>query len=200
MLLPFYLQLLSKVNKFKNVAEVVENGYEGAEILVVHFEDPYLNNKYKGAQLQEYIVNPSVEEFKQYQEVVNGLIKYVTLSTEEDEDFALTKFLYDNDIVVSIGYSGATYEQAIMAFANGARCQTHVYNGMSPFNHRQNGLVGAAFRIKEIYGEIICDACHSTPSELNNFFMLKGANHCIMGTDCLMAKGFEAGTRFDFGG
>ena len=46
--------------------------------------------------------------------------------------------------MVSIGHSGATYEQAVMAYANGARSMTHVYNGMSPFNHRANGLVGAA--------------------------------------------------------
>ena len=47
-------------------------------------------------------------------------------------------------MVVSIGHSAATYEQAVMAYANGARSMTHVYNGMSPFAHRANGLVGAA--------------------------------------------------------
>ena len=86
-------------------------------------------------------------------------------------------------MVVSIGHSGATYEQAVMAYANGARSMTHVYNGMSPFNHRANGLVGAAYRIRTMYGEIICDGCHSTPAALNNYFMSKGPDYAIMVSD-----------------
>ena len=183
-----------------NVASVVEKGYEGAEILGIHFEGPYLNLKYKGAQPPEHIKKPSIEEFKEYQKAAKGLIKYITLATELDEDFEFTKFLVDNKIVVSIGHSAATYEEAIFAFANGATCQTHVYNGMSPFNHRENGLVGAAFRVKEMFGEIICDGNHSTLAALHNFFMAKGPHYGIMVTDCLMAKGFKPGTKFSFGG
>lgn len=76
-----------------------------------------------------------------------------------------------------------------MAYANGARSMTHVYNGMTPFNHRANGLVGAAYRIRTMYGEIICDGCHSTPAALNNYFMSKGPDYSIMISDALMAKG-----------
>lgn len=184
----------------KNVANVVEKGYEGAEIIGIHFEGPYLSKKYKGAQPEEYIIKPSVEEFKEYQKAANGLIKYVTLATENDENFELTKYLFENNVVVSIGHSDATYEEGIMAFANGARCQTHVYNGMTPFNHRQNGLVGLAYRVNNMYGEIICDGNHSTPVALYNYFMAKGKHNCIMVSDCLMCKGYEAGTKFEFGG
>ena len=53
------------------------------------------------------------------------------------------------------------YKRQVRAFAYGARSMTHVYNGMTPFNHRANGLVGAAYRIKSMYGEIICDGNHS---------------------------------------
>ena len=59
--------------------------------------------------------------------------------TETDEDFALTHYLSQHGVTVSIGHSAATYEQAVMAYANGARSMTHVYNGMSPFNHRETG-------------------------------------------------------------
>ena len=103
-------------------------------------------------------------------------------------------------MVVSIGHSGATYEQAVMAYANGARSMTHVYNGMSPFNHRANGLVGAAYRIRTMYGEIICDGCHSTPAALNNYFMSKGPDYAIMVSDALMAKGTPIGSEYIFGG
>ena len=183
-----------------NVAKVMEDGYEGAEILGVHFEGPYLDMKYKGAQPEEHIVKPTIEQFERYQAAAKGNIRYVTMATETDEDFKLTRYLADQGIVVSIGHSAATYEQACMAFANGAQCLTHVYNGMTPFNHRANGLVGAAFRLRTMYGEVICDGNHSTTAALNMFFMSKGPNHSIMVSDALMAKGTPIGSRHIFGG
>lgn len=187
-------------NALANVAKVVEEGYEGAEILGIHFEGPYLDMEYKGAQPKEFIAKPTIKEFQNYQRAAKGLIKYVTLATELDEDFELTKYLVSNKIVVSIGHSAATYEEAVLAFANGARSQTHVYNGMTPFNHRKNGLVGFAYRVKGAYGEVICDGNHSSVNALYNFFMAKGPDYGVMITDALMAKGFEAGSKFIFGG
>ena len=51
-------------NAVANVAKVVEEGYEGAEVLGIHFEGPYLDMVYKGAQPEQYIVKPTVEQFK----------------------------------------------------------------------------------------------------------------------------------------
>ncbi len=183
-----------------NVAKVMEDGYEGAEILGIHFEGPYLDMVYKGAQPEQYIVKPMIEQFKHYQEAAKGNIRYITMATETDDDFALTRYLTENGVVVSIGHSAATYEQAVMAYAHGARSMTHVYNGMTPFKHRENGLVGAAYRIRTMYGEIICDGNHSTPAALNNYFMSKGPDYSIMVSDALMAKGSPAGSKYIFGG
>lgn len=183
-----------------NVAKVVEEGYEGAEILGIHFEGPYLNKAHKGAQPEEYCVKPNIEQFKRYQKAAHGLIKYITMAVENDEDYALTKYCSQNNVVVSIGHSNATYEQAVQAYAHGARSMTHVYNAMTPFTHRANGLVGGALRIRNMYGEIICDGNHSTLAALNNFFTSKGPDYSIMITDSLMCKGFPVGTKFDFGG
>lgn len=187
-------------NAVSNVAKVVEEGYEGAEILGIHFEGPYLNKAHKGAQPEEYCVKPDVEQFKRYQKAAHGLIKYITMAVENDEDFTLTKYCSQNNVVVSIGHSNATYEQAVQAYAHGARSMTHVYNAMTPFTHRANGLVGGALRIRNMYGEIICDGNHSTLAALNNFFTSKGPDYSIMITDSLMCKGFPVGTKFDFGG
>ncbi|MDD5983348.1 MAG: N-acetylglucosamine-6-phosphate deacetylase [Solobacterium sp.] len=187
-------------NAVKNVAKVVKDGYEGAEILGIHFEGPYLDMKYKGAQPEQYIVKPSVEQFKRYQEAANGLIKVITMATEQDDNFELTEYCAKNGVVVSIGHSAATYEQAVMAYAHGATSMTHVYNGMTPFNHRANGLVGAAYRLRTMYGEIICDGNHSTPAALNNYFMSKGPDYAIMISDALMAKGTPIGSHYIFGG
>lgn len=187
-------------NAVSNVAKVVEEGYEGAEILGIHFEGPYLNKAHKGAQPEEYCVKPNIEQFKRYQKAAHGLIKYITTAVENDEDYALTKYCSQNNVVVSIGHSNATYEQAVQAYAHGARSMTHVYNAMTPFTHRANGLVGGALRIRNMYGEIICDGNHSTLAALNNFFTSKGPDYSIMITDSLMCKGFPVGTKFDFGG
>lgn len=188
------------IKALANVAKVVEEGYEGAEILGIHFEGPYLDIDYKGAQPKEHIAKPIIKEFQNYQKEAKGLIKYVTLATEIDEDYQLTEYLFNNNIVVSIGHSAATYEEGLFAFAHGARSQTHVYNGMTPFNHRKNGQVGVALRVKGMYGEIICDGNHSTTAALYNFFNAKGPDYGIMITDALMAKGYKPGDKFIFGG
>ena len=121
----------------RNVAKVkkaFQPGKDGADILGIHFEGPYLDMTYKGAQPPEAIVPPSVEEFKAYQEAAEGLIKIITLAPEHDPDLALTRYASENGVIVSIGHSGATFEEALLAVANGAKSITHTYNGQSPFN------------------------------------------------------------------
>lgn len=183
-----------------NVASVVEEGYEGAEILGIHFEGPYLDMDYKGAQPPEAIAKATVGQFKEYQEAAHGLIKYITLAPEHDEDFALTKYCKETGVVVSMGHSSATYEQALMGIANGATSMTHVYNGMTPYHHRKPGLVGTAFRVRDIYGELICDGCHSHIAAVNNYFTAKGRDYVIMITDSLRAKHCPPGGNYQLGG
>ena len=133
-------------NALKNVAKVVEDGYEGAEILGVHFEGPYLDMKYKGAQPEQYIVKPTVEQFKKYQEAANGLIKYITMATETDDDFALTRYCAENGVVVSIGHSAATSKEAVQAFAH-VPIDVDEYNidMLSSSGHKLNGPKGIGF-------------------------------------------------------
>lgn len=184
----------------RNVAAVVKEGYEGAEILGVHFEGPYLDMEYKGAQPPEAIAAAAVEQFKMYQEAAEGLIKYITMAPEHDRNFALTRHCRETGVVASMGHSSATYEQAMLGIANGATSMTHVYNGMTPYHHRKPGLVGAAFRVRDIYGEIICDGCHSHLAALNNYFQAKGRDYGIMVSDSLRAKHCPPGGSYQLGG
>ena len=183
-----------------NVARVIEEGYEGAEILGIHFEGPYLDMDYKGAQPPEAIAVPSVEQFAGYQEAPKGWIKYITLAPEHDPDMALTRYCSQHGVVVSMGHSSATYEQALMGIANGATSMTHVYNGMTPYHHRKPGLVGTALRVRDIYGEIICDGCHSHLAALNNYFTAKGRDYAVMVSDSLRAKHCPPGGNYQLGG
>ena len=188
------------VAALKNVAKVVEEGYEGAEILGVHFEGPYLDMEYKGAQPPEAIAQATVEQFTMYQEAANGLIKYITLAPEHDHNYALTRYCKENGVVVSMGHSSATYEQALMGIANGATSMTHVYNGMTAYHHRNPGLVGTAFRVRNIYGEVIADGCHSHVAALNNYYQCKGSEYVIMISDSLRAKHCPPGGNYRLGG
>jgi N-acetylglucosamine-6-phosphate deacetylase len=183
----------------KNVAEFVKQDYEGAQILGIHFEGPYLNMDNKGAQPAEYIVVPDVEQFKRYQASAEGLIKVITMACENDPEHALTRYASQNDVVVSIGHSGATYQQAMMAIANGAMSMTHVYNGMNGLNHREPNLVGAAMRVHDVYGEIIADGVHVTWPAMNAYVISKGKNHAVMITDSLSVKGSAPGI-YELGG
>ena len=183
-----------------NVNAVASGSYDGARILGVHLEGPYLDSKYKGAQPPEAIVPPSVEEFRQYQAASGDRIRIITLAPEHDENFALTHYCVSQGIVVSMGHSDATYEQAQLAVANGARSITHTYNAMRPLKHRENGMVGIALRMHDLYSEIICDCNHSTPEALHIFFQAKDADKALMISDSLMCKGSAPGERFLFGG
>ncbi|MEG0528483.1 MAG: amidohydrolase family protein, partial [Longicatena sp.] len=111
-----------------------------------------------------------------------------------------TKYCAANGVVVSMGHSAATYEEASMGIANGAKSMTHIFNGMTAFHHRKPGLVGAAMRFRDTYGEVICDGNHSELAALNDLFMAKGRDYTIMITDALMVKGLPVGTKVLFGG
>ena len=181
------------------VNEVKKENPEGAKILGIHFEGPYLDVKYKGAQPEEYIVKANIEEFKEYQDACDNLIKIITLAPEHDDDFKLTRYCADHDVRVSIGHTDTDYETAMLALANGARGFTHTYNGMTGLSHRENGAVGAAFRAHDTFAECICDGNHSTLTALNIFFREK-KGYGVLITDALMCKGYKPGSVFDFGG
>ena len=160
--------------------------WPGAQILGVHMEGPFLSRDYAGAQAGNSIALPSIEQFQEYQKAAGGRIRCLTLAPEEDGDFALTRYCSESGVVVSMGHSAADYETALLATANGASSMTHVFNAMTGFHHRRPGLAGAALRIPNLYGEIICDGLHCHPSVLNVFFAAKGKNFGIMVTETVV--------------
>lgn len=135
-----------------------------------------------------------------YQMAAKGNIRYITLAPEHDKELALTRYCRKTGVVVSMGHSSASYEQAVLAVANGVTSMTHVYNGMTPFNHRAPGLVGTALRVRDIFGEIICDGHHSHLAALNNFFTAKGRDYGIMISDSLRPKHCPPGGNYQLGG
>lgn len=176
-----------------NVINVINKGYEGANILGINFEGPFLDVNHCGAQPVPCIIKPDLEMFDRFNKAANGLILIMTLAVEKDEDYKMTRALSEKGIIVSIGHSGATYEQALLGFANGARLMTHTFNAMTGLHHRNPGQVGASMRVRDQFAEIICDGIHTTPNVLNIYFKTKGENHVVMVSDSLCAKGCSEG-------
>jgi N-acetylglucosamine-6-phosphate deacetylase len=183
----------------RNVAKVAKEDVKGASIVGIHLEGPFLNQAYKGAQPSEYIIPASVELFDEFYTSSNQLIKIITMATELDHDFKLTKHCKDLGVVVSIGHSAATYDEACLATANGASSMTHVFNGMSGLHHRNYNLAGAAHRLHGVYAEIIGDGNHVVWPAIYTLMLAKGPYHSILITDSLSVKGSPQG-EYELGG
>lgn len=155
----------------------------GAKVLGAYLEGPFINPKYKGAQKADFIKNPSFHFIKGYENV----IKIITLAPEKDENFKFLKYIKENtDIVLSIGHSDATYEQAMAAIDNGISRATHIFNAMTPLNHRKPGIIGAIMNT-DISCELIADNIHVHKGAINVLTKIKGKDKIILITDSMRA-------------
>jgi len=175
-----------------NIANVMEMKPDGAQVLGAHFEGPFLDNDFRGAQAAKLIKRPDIEDFEEFQKAARGNIRYMTLAPEHDENFQLTHHASQNGIVVSIGHSGTSNEGALLAIANGAKSFTHSFNGMRGLHHREPGVVGTLMTTN-VFAEIIPDGHHVHPNVVNILFKAKNNTNLIMITDSMMAKGLGPG-------
>lgn len=183
----------------QRVAKVADGAYDGAEILGIHLEGPYLSHTFKGAQPPEHILPADVEQFKRYQAAANGHLRLVTLAPEQDRDHRLCRHCAATGVKVNMGHTNATYEQAMLAVANGVSGATHTFNAMSRMEHKAPGAVGATLHSGSVYGEIIPDGVHSHFAAVGIFFACKGSSHAVVVTDSLLIKGGDR-ERYLFGG
>ena len=174
---------LSAVNEYKKA-----NVEEGAEVLGVHLEGPFINVSKAGAQPHEYIIAPSVKEFDEFNKISGGNIKIVTLAPECDESGELIKHLAKIGVNASVGHTSATYEQVVKAHEDGAKQITHTYNAQSGFTHRAAGVVGAAFLSDGLACEIIADTIHVCVPALKLLIKNKPKGKVICITDAMRAK------------
>ena len=180
-------------------AAAIRNQNEGAQMLGIHFEGPFINKVYKGAQPEPFIVDADLELFKRYQAAAENNIKIITMAPEKDPNFEMTRYCAQNGVCVNMGHSDATFETALLASANGAKSMTHTFNAMSPLHHRKPGLVGAAMRLSNVYAEVIGDGNHVSWPAVNILARTKGKDHLVLVSDSLCAKGMPQG-EFELGG
>lgn len=151
----------NSIEKFLQGMEVVRLYWEqgGKGLLGLHLEGPYINPLKRGAHLLDCIKQPAMEEVKLLLERGKGVVKMVTLAPEQC-DRAIIDLLLRQDIIVSAGHSNATYQQAMEAFDRGIPAATHLFNAMSPLQHREPGMVGAVFNHPAVRSSIVCDGIH----------------------------------------
>lgn len=176
----------------------IKNSYKsklkGAELLGVHLEGPFLSKKYKGAHLEEYIINPNINLLEEFNNICGNLIKIVTYAPELDSDFSFLKYLKSKNIIASAGHSDATFEVIDNAIKYGLTSITHTYNAQSKLHHREIGVVGSALLLDDLYTEIICDLIHISVPAIKLLIKNKPKDKIILITDSIKAKGINSNT------
>lgn len=168
----------------KTIADVI--GHEqGARILGIHLEGPFLSHAKKGAQPTKGIIPIDIAYLTDLWHASNGTIKSITVAPELDNLEQLAAFCADNGIVMQAGHTNATYEQMQKAFDLGILHATHFYNGMSGLHHRTPGVVGAILDNDAASCEIIADGHHVHPAALRIVRRCKPEDKIIFVTDSL---------------
>ena len=174
---------LSTVKEYKDL-----NKAEGAEVLGVHLEGPFISKSHIGAQPLEYVAEPLVDIFKRYQEVSGNTIKLVSLAPEVEGAEELIKYLKSQNIVASVGHSAAGYDEVEKAVKAGISNVTHTYNAQKAYHHRDIGTVGAALLIDDLNCEIICDTIHVSVPAIKMVIKNKPHTKVTLITDAMRAK------------
>ena len=171
---------LSVIKKLK------EEGSEGAHVLGAHLEGPFVSPKALGAQNPKYLLSPSISAYKDIVKDYEDAIISITLAPEVDGAKELIKYVSGIGVICSLSHTNATYEEAIEAIKCGASHSTHLYNTMTPLNHRNPGVVGAVFD-SNITTETISDGIHVSYPALRIAYKQKGTDNVLLISDAIMA-------------
>lgn len=171
---------------------------EGAKVVGINMEGPFLDPAKKGAHVEKWIAAPDVAFVRELNQDVDGLVRLVTLAPNMDGAEEFIKEMHE-EVCISLGHTAADYDCASRAMKLGAHHVTHLYNAMQPFGHRAPGLIGAAMDDPECMVEMICDGYHIHPSAIRAAFRMFGPERVILISDSMRAAGMENGT-YELGG
>lgn len=171
---------------------------DGARVVGVNMEGPFICAAKKGAQREDAIVAPDFELFKHYFELSGGNVKLIDIAPEEPGGYEFAEKAKEL-CAVSIAHTNANYDEAKKAFDSGVTHATHLFNAMSGIVHRQPGVVGAVFDDERVNAELICDGFHLHPAVLRTAFKVLGDRALVI-SDSMRANGMPEGEPFDLGG
>jgi N-acetylglucosamine-6-phosphate deacetylase len=183
-----------------------------SRVLPAHLESNFINPGFAGAQPASCLRPPRAALAGAREAEFSGAdilsaieraapdVGIVTIAPELDGGLDLIAWLVERGYRVSLGHSGASYEQAMSAIAAGARHAAHLFNRMTPLHHREPGLAGAVLQSDEVAAEIICDSVHVHPALVRAALAAKHPSRVIAITDGTALSGLPAGSRAALGG
>ena len=181
----------------EGIAKYISGQYQTsdtrAEILGIHFEGPFLSKERRGVHPAEWLQLPSAELLQRFLQAAAGNARILTIAPELSGATPCIDAARSLGMVVSIGHTDATYEQARAAVAHGAHHATHVYNAMRPFTHRDPGVIGAVLTTPEVTAELIADGIHVDEIAMKVLLQAKGAQGVVLISDGTSATGMPDG-------
>jgi N-acetylglucosamine-6-phosphate deacetylase len=181
-----------------------------ARVLPAHLESNFINPEYKGAQPLACLRKPAENSRSDgdftgaeiLREIENARpdVGILTIAPEVEGAIDLIRQLTAHGHHVSLGHSGASYEQALEGIAAGARQATHLFNRMTPINHRVPGLASAVLESDDVAAEIVCDGVHVHPALIRIALAAKTPAKVMAITDGTGGSGLPAGSRAILGG
>ena len=178
------------------LANVMQQYMPGAEPVGIHLEGPFINPSKRGAQELK-----SIREFDSVfvRELIaagNGMIRRVTFAPELPGADKLVELLLQSNIQPSMGHSIANEEETLRAIDAGARCCTHLFNGMPPLEQRQISITSVALTDDRVTTELIIDGRHLHPRMVELACRCKPGTKLVAVSDAIMASGMPDGKYF----
>lgn len=167
-------------------------GYRGAVPLGLHLEGPMISPEYRGTHPAEALRLPTLPLIDGWDPA--GHVRMVTIAPELEGAPAVIAELVRRGVVVSLGHSGAGYEQASEAIGMGAGFGTHLFNAMTGLHHRDPGLAGALLDSSQTAVGLIVDGIHLHPAAVRVAWRAKGPQGVALVTDAMAAMGVGWGT------
>ena len=146
-----------------------------SQIIGIHLEGPFINPEKRGIHPKEFIISPSVERYKLFEDKI---IKIITIAPELDTDNRLTEYLKSKGVKINVGHS-------ISREIKDSDCITHIFNAMPSIHHRNKSLALTGLLDKEIYTEVIGDCNHLSIEMLKLIFKVKDKKKIILISDAL---------------
>jgi N-acetylglucosamine-6-phosphate deacetylase len=177
----------------EDIKRAIRNLPEHAMVAGFHLEGPFISRKYPGAQPQQWI-SDIPQPGSDWDEVLNHpKLRVITIAPELEGAQALIQRLSSRGVIVSMGHTNATYEEARIGEAAGASHATHTYNAMRALHHREAGTVGYALTSDSLSCELIYDRHHVSPEAAEVLVRCKPASKLIAISDATMAAGMNTG-------
>ncbi len=175
------------------IGEAKERKLPGAEIIGIHLEGPFLSEVYKGCMPSSLLLDPDISLFDELYRGSNSSIRYITIAPEKKGSLDFIRHAVEKGVVVSMGHSDASYEEAVEAVRAGVTSVTHLFNAMKLFHMHRPAISGAALESDDVFTEIIADGFHLHPGAVRLVLKTKGFDKVIAITDSIMATGLPDG-------